>query len=187
MAGVYKLEITETEADLKQRLRSQKTASDKERIQLLYLLKTKQATTIQSAATLLGRHRVTVQEWLRLYRNGGLEAMLAHKPRTGRRQSIPQWAQVALNKQLHQSEGFRRPDVLVSDIGMADMDGYRLIEQIRSRPPTQGGLVPAIPLTAYAAELDQKKALQAGFQQHLTKPLEPERLVSTIVNLLKSN
>ena len=106
MAGVYKLEITETEADLKQRLRSQKTASDKERIQLLYLLKTKQATTIQSAATLLGRHRVTVQEWLRLYRNGGLEAMLAHKPRTGRRQSIPQWAQVALNKQLHQSEGF---------------------------------------------------------------------------------
>jgi hypothetical protein len=46
MAGVYKLEITETEADLKQRLCSQKTASDKERIQLLYLLKTGQATTI---------------------------------------------------------------------------------------------------------------------------------------------
>jgi transposase len=106
MAGVYKLEITETEADLKQRLRSQKTASDKERIQLLYLLKTKQATTIQSATTLLGRHRVTVQEWLRLYRRGGLEAMLTHKPRTGRRQSIPQWAQEALNKHLHQSEGF---------------------------------------------------------------------------------
>jgi PAS domain S-box-containing protein len=80
-----------------------------------------------------------------------------------------------------------RPDVLVSDIGMADMDGYRLIEQIRSRPPTQGGLVPAIALTAYAAELDQKRALQAGFQQHLTKPLEPERLVSAIVSLLQPN
>jgi transposase len=106
MAGVYKLEITETEADLKQRLRSQKTASDKERIQLLYLLKTEQATTIQSAAALLGRHRVTVQEWLRLYRCGGLEALLRHKPRTGRRQSIPQWAQDALNQRLHQSEGF---------------------------------------------------------------------------------
>jgi PAS domain S-box-containing protein len=76
------------------------------------------------------------------------------------------------------------PDVLVSDIGMADMDGYRLIQQIRSRPPSQGGLVPAIALTAYAAELDQKRALQAGFQQHLTKPLEPERLVHAIVNLL---
>lgn len=106
MAGVYKLEITETEADLKQRLRTQKTASDKERIQLLYLLKTEQAKTIQSAATLLGRHRVTVQEWLRLYRYGGLAAMLEHKPRTGRRQSIPQWAQESLNKRLHQSEGF---------------------------------------------------------------------------------
>ena len=106
MAGVYQLDITETETDLKQRLRSQKTASDKERVQLLYLLKTGQATTIQSAATLIGRHRVTVQEWLRLYRTGGLAAMLTHTPRTGRRQSIPLWAQEALNKRLHQSEGF---------------------------------------------------------------------------------
>ncbi|HEY9655579.1 MAG TPA: helix-turn-helix domain-containing protein [Crinalium sp.] len=106
MAGVYKLEITETETDLKQRLRTQKTASDKERIQLLYLLKTEQAQTVQEAAALLGRHRVTVQEWLRLYRSGGLAAMLGHKPRTGRRQSIPQWAQEALQQRLHQSEGF---------------------------------------------------------------------------------
>ena len=106
MAGVYKLEITETKADLKQLLRTSKTASDKERIQLLYLLKTEQATTIQSAAALLGRHRVTLQEWLRLYRRGGLEAMLEHKPRSGRQQSIPQWAQDALNKRLHQPEGF---------------------------------------------------------------------------------
>ena len=106
MAGVYKLEITETETALKQRLRTQKTASDKERIQLLYLLKTEQAQTVQEAAALLGRHRVTVQEWLRLYRSGGLAAMLGHKPRTGRRQSIPQWAQEALQQRLHQSEGF---------------------------------------------------------------------------------
>ncbi|XHX79559.1 MAG: helix-turn-helix domain-containing protein [Stenomitos frigidus ULC029] len=98
MAGVDQLEITETEADLKQRLRTQKTASAKERIQLLYLLTTAQATTIQAAATLLGRHRVTLQEWLRLYRRGSLAAMLEHKSRTGRQQSIPQWAQEALNK-----------------------------------------------------------------------------------------
>jgi transposase len=52
------------------------------------------------------RHRVTVQAWLRLYRSSGLEAMLKHQLRSGRRQSMPQWAQVALNKQLHQSEGF---------------------------------------------------------------------------------
>ena len=78
------------------------------------------------------------------------------------------------------------PDVIVSDIGMAEIDGYTLMQQIRSRPPTEGGTIPAIALTAYAAELDQQKALQAGFQQHLTKPLEPERLVSAIVHLLLS-
>jgi transposase len=106
MAGVYKLDITETETDLKQRLRHAKTASDTERLQLLYLLKSGQAKTVQDAATLLARHHITVQKWLHLYRSGGLEAMLAHTPRTGRRQSIPQWAQEALNKQLHESAGF---------------------------------------------------------------------------------
>ena len=79
------------------------------------------------------------------------------------------------------------PDVLISDLGMTDMDGYRLMQQICSRPPSQGGLVPALALTAYAAESDQKRALQAGFQQHLTKPLEPERLVRAIVHLLQPN
>lgn len=106
MAGVYKLEITETTTELKQLLKTQRTASDKERIQLLYLLKTGQAKTVQDAAVLLARHRVTLQEWLRLYRRGGREVLLGHKPRTGRGQSIPQWAQDALNQRLHQPEGF---------------------------------------------------------------------------------
>ena len=60
MAGVYKLDITETAAELKHLLKTQKNASDKERIQLLYLLKTEQATTVQAATALLGRHRVTL-------------------------------------------------------------------------------------------------------------------------------
>ncbi|MBD2028842.1 PAS domain S-box protein, partial [Phormidium sp. FACHB-322] len=77
------------------------------------------------------------------------------------------------------------PDVIVSDIGMAEMDGHSLMQQIRSRSPAQGGAVPAIALTAYAAEIDQEKAFQAGFQIHLTKPLEPERFVSEIITLLK--
>lgn len=64
MAGVYKLEIQEDEKTLKQLLCQQKTATGKERVQLLYLLKSKQATTVQQAASLLRRHRVTVQEWL---------------------------------------------------------------------------------------------------------------------------
>ena len=106
MAGVYKLEIRESAEDLKRMLRGQKTASDKERIQLLYLLKTKQASTIQSASTILGRHRVTLQNWLGNYRKGGLAGLLGHTPRTGRKQSIPQWAQQALIKKLETAEGF---------------------------------------------------------------------------------
>ncbi|WNN87680.1 PAS domain S-box protein [Gloeocapsopsis dulcis] len=77
------------------------------------------------------------------------------------------------------------PDVLVSDIGMAKMDGYMLIQQIRSRSPNQGGTIPAIALTAYAAEIDQQRALQVGFQTHITKPVEPEELVRAIANLQK--
>jgi transposase len=106
MAGVYKLEIKESEEELKLMLRSQKTASDKERVQLLYLLKTKQASTIQSAAEMLGRHRVTLQDWLGNYRKGGLAGLLGHKPRTGRKPIVPQWAKKALIKKLETEEGF---------------------------------------------------------------------------------
>ncbi|MBW4604089.1 MAG: response regulator [Calothrix sp. FI2-JRJ7] len=74
------------------------------------------------------------------------------------------------------------PDVLVSDIGMPQMDGYMLLQQIRSRPPNQGGMIPAIALTAYAGEMDQQRALQAGFQTYITKPVEPEKLVRAIVD-----
>ena len=76
MAGVYKLEITETEADLKQRLRSQKTASDKERIQLLYLLKTGQAKTVQAAATLLARHRITLSQPILVVQDAGRTTLI---------------------------------------------------------------------------------------------------------------
>lgn len=106
MPGVYQLEIKENLDELKKLLRVQKTASDKERIQLLYLLKSEQAQTITMVARLLGRHRVTVQKWLSRYRTGGIENLLARKPRTGRKQSIPIWAQEALEKQLRQEQGF---------------------------------------------------------------------------------
>ncbi|MCX5964796.1 MAG: hypothetical protein NT070_17155 [Cyanobacteria bacterium] len=62
MAGVYRLEITESEEKLKEMLGKQKTASDKERLQVFYLLKSKQATTVQAAAELIGRNRSTVSQ-----------------------------------------------------------------------------------------------------------------------------
>lgn len=67
MAGVYKLEIQESAEELKQFLGAQKTAQSKERLQVLYLLQTQQAQTVQAAADRLGRHRVTVQEWLQRF------------------------------------------------------------------------------------------------------------------------
>ena len=78
-------------------------------------------------------------------------------------------------------------DVLVSDIGMAQMDGYMLMQLLRSRSTNQGGNIRAIALTAYAADIDQQRALQVGFQTHITKPVEPEELVGAIVNLLESD
>ncbi|MBD2465398.1 response regulator, partial [Oscillatoria sp. FACHB-1407] len=75
------------------------------------------------------------------------------------------------------------PDVLISDIGMAGMDGYALIQQIRSRLLHQDKLLPAIALTAYAREMDQQQAIAAGFQQHLTKPIDPDAFISAIVTL----
>jgi transposase len=106
MSGVCKVEISESAEALKQLLRGQKSASDQERVQLLYLLKSEQAKSVQAAAALLGRHRVTVQTWLRQYRQGGLAGLLTHKRRSGRKPSIPTWAQEALNSRLQEPEGF---------------------------------------------------------------------------------
>lgn len=79
-----------------------------------------------------------------------------------------------------------QPDVLVSDIGMPDMDGYMLLHQVRALAPEAGGQVPAIAVTAYAREEDRRKALDQGFQHHIAKPLEPESLASAILDLTKS-
>lgn len=76
------------------------------------------------------------------------------------------------------------PDILISDIGMPEMDGYMLMQQIRDRLPDRGGLVSAIALTAYAGEYDQQQALKAGFQKHIPKPVEPEALVNAISELI---
>lgn len=77
-----------------------------------------------------------------------------------------------------------KPDLVVSDIGMPEIDGYMLIQQIRAMPPELGGKVPAIALTAYAGEINQRKAIVAGFQRHLAKPVESNDLIETIITLV---
>ncbi len=78
-----------------------------------------------------------------------------------------------------------KPDILLSDIGMPDTDGYTLMQQVRALPAEQGGRIPAIALTAFAAEFDQQQAMSVGFQRHVSKPVEPETLVREITALLE--
>jgi len=88
----------------------------------------------------------------------------------------------------------RTPDVVISDIGMAEEDGYELIRKLRSLPvqgsllppaaDSPSNLIPAIALTGYATSKDRDRALSAGYQLHLAKPVEPEDLVAAILNLI---
>lgn len=76
-----------------------------------------------------------------------------------------------------------RPDVFVSDVGMADVNGYELMRMVRSLEAGLGWRTPSLALTAYASESDRQLALSAGFDEHVAKPVEPETLVSAIANL----
>ncbi|MEH2175345.1 AAA family ATPase [Nostoc sp.] len=76
-----------------------------------------------------------------------------------------------------------QPNLIISDIGMPEMDGYMLMRQIRNLKPEQGGTIPAIALTAYAGEIDRQQAIAVGFQQHISKPVDPEELVRAIASL----
>lgn len=73
-----------------------------------------------------------------------------------------------------------RPDVVISDIEMADSDGYELIRRVRRLPTEYGGFVPAVALTAHARAEDRMKALAAGFQMHVPKPVEPAELLTVL-------
>jgi signal transduction histidine kinase len=77
----------------------------------------------------------------------------------------------------------RKPHVLVADLGMPEMDGYALIEQVRALDPNLGGRVPAVAVTAYASAQDRLRALHAGYQNHIAKPVEPEELAAVITSL----
>ncbi|MGH9837685.1 MAG: ATP-binding protein [Blastocatellia bacterium] len=84
---------------------------------------------------------------------------------------------------LREGEAGARPDVLVSDIGMPDEDGYQLLRRVRALARDEGGSIPAVALTAYGRARDRIKALSAGFQTHIPKPVEPEELMMVIAGL----
>jgi PAS domain S-box-containing protein len=76
-----------------------------------------------------------------------------------------------------------RPHVLVSDVGMPNIDGYQLLRMVRELGLARGGGVPAIALTAFARSEDRTRALRAGFLVHVTKPVEPAELVATVASV----
>jgi CheY-like chemotaxis protein len=76
-----------------------------------------------------------------------------------------------------------RFDVLVCDIGMPGEDGYTLIRKARALAAEQGGKVPAIALTAFARSKDRVRAMLAGYNVHLAKPVEPQELIATVASL----
>ena len=106
MSGVVKINITESPEALKSMLSQQKHKRSFERIQALYLLKTGQVETVQHLATVIGRHRTTVQGWLRRYRQGGMPCMLEVGKSSGRPSTIPDWAVERLSEELKTSKGF---------------------------------------------------------------------------------
>lgn len=77
----------------------------------------------------------------------------------------------------------KRPDIVISDIGMPEEDGYALIKKLRRLSPEEGGRTPAVALTAYARTEERTKALVSGFNMHVPKPVEPSELLAVLTSL----
>src|SRR4028119_1442847 len=106
MSGVVKIEIRETEEELKALLKKEKDVLRHEKLQVLYWLKTQTVETALSAAVRLGKHRTTIQRWLSSYRSGGIEELLLQKPRSGRPRIMNPKTVERLSKELQEPEGF---------------------------------------------------------------------------------
>jgi CheY-like chemotaxis protein len=76
-----------------------------------------------------------------------------------------------------------RPEVILSDIGMPEMDGYDFMRQVRALGKSRGGGVPAIALTAFARSEDRQRALLSGYQSHISKPMEAAELVAVVASV----
>ena len=115
----------------------------------------------------------------------GVQDVCAHEgsPHTSDNPLIQREVTKRERRALSAMNGFR-PDVLVSDIGMPDEDGYSLIRQVRARGVDHGGSTPAIALTGYVTTEDRARLLAAGFQIHLRKPVDPSEIVAAVASLM---
>jgi signal transduction histidine kinase len=124
---------------------------------------------------------------------GGLQVWIVDDSATGRRM-LKHWLEMSgaqVTAMASAAEALKTlddstPEVLLSDLGMPGVDGYTLMRQVRSRQPEHGGNVPAIALSGYATPEDRERALAAGFQLHMAKPLKLNELVRAIATLVGS-
>jgi CheY-like chemotaxis protein len=87
---------------------------------------------------------------------------------------------------LRNARGQRvHPDVLISDIGMPEEDGYQFMGRVRALEPQRGGNIPAVALTAFATRDDRQRALDCGFQAHVPKPVEVADLIAIVAGLVE--
>jgi PAS domain S-box-containing protein len=77
------------------------------------------------------------------------------------------------------------PDLMISDLGMPEVDGFELLSWVRALPRDRGGLLPAVALTAFARSEDRLRALEAGFSSHISKPVEPSELIAAVGSLVR--
>lgn len=106
MVGVIKIEIAESAQELKRQLNLSQNSEVKERIQVLYWLKTNQLKSTGAIASLIGKHRTTVSRWLTKYRQGGLKGLLEIKKSPGRIPKITPSIEQKLIQELQDPEGF---------------------------------------------------------------------------------
>ena len=147
MSGVLKIEIEESLSTIKELLSKQKTGKSKERIQVLYWLKSGQAKTVEELAVLSGHHRTTISRWLSNYRNGGLPELLNIKKSPGRKRIIPPEIESHLVEELKDSEGFSSYeevqiwlkaiwDIEMSYTGVHKLVRYRLKAKLKVPRPS---------------------------------------------------
>jgi signal transduction histidine kinase/CheY-like chemotaxis protein len=123
----------------------------------------------------------------------GLRVWIVDDSPTGRRM-LKHWLEISgaqVTAMASASEALKSfdestPEVLLSDVGMPNMDGYTLMRQVRARGPEHGGNVPAIAVSGYATPEDRERALAAGFQLHMAKPLKLDEVVRAITTLIGS-
>lgn len=148
MSGVTSIEVKQSEQEIEQLLQEQTSGEMKERLQVLYLLKLPEALSISQIAKVIGLHRGTVQRWLAIYRDQGLDALLEVKKSPGRPRVIPEWAVVSLKRRLEQVEsGFKSYSEvrqwLVDKLGVTaeyrtvhELVRYRLKAKLKAGRPT---------------------------------------------------